>query len=106
MPSGHDDHGIENMFEDNELDANAGEAIVGAYKHSCSFITIDPARAVWQVQGGFNGTDYNGLTYGQVKEGRLHAGSSIDDLWPSMSNVDDAQQFVADMIAASARLTT
>lgn len=67
---------------------------------------IDPDRALWQVQGGFSDTDYNGLTYAQVKEGRSRAGASIDDLWPSMTNVDDAQQFVADMIAASARLTT
>lgn len=40
MPEGHDNHGIEDMFEDNELDVNAGEAIISAYKHSCSFITV------------------------------------------------------------------
>lgn len=67
---------------------------------------IDPDRALWQVQGGFSNTDYNGLTYKQAKEGRSRAGVGIDDLWPSLSNVDDAQQFIADMISASARLTT
>jgi hypothetical protein len=66
---------------------------------------IDPDRVLWQVQGGFSNTDYNGLTYQQVKEGRSRAGATIDDLWPDMKNVDDAQQFIAEMIQASTRLT-
>jgi hypothetical protein len=66
---------------------------------------IDPDRAMWQVQGGFNNSDYAGLTYKQVKEDRSRAGKKLTDLWPSFANVDDSQQFVADMINASARLT-
>lgn len=67
---------------------------------------IDPDRALWQVQGGFNGTDYAGLTYTQVKNGQSRAGATIDDLWPDLGNPDDAMQFVADMVNAAARLTT
>ena len=67
---------------------------------------IDPDRALWQMQGGFNNTDYNGLTYTQVKNGQSRAGLTIDDLWPDLGNPDDAMQFVADMVNASARLTT
>ena len=67
---------------------------------------IDPDRALWQVQGGFNNTDYNGLTYTQVKNGQSRAGLTIDDMWPDLGNPDDAMQFVADMVNAAARLTT
>ncbi|PJM72344.1 hypothetical protein CS006_10430 [Bifidobacterium primatium] len=66
---------------------------------------VDPSRTLWQVQHGFSNTDFNGLTYKQVMEGRSRAGMTIDDLWPDLSDVDDAQQFIADMIAASGRLT-
>ena len=65
-----------------------------------------PTGALWQVQGGFNNTDYNGLTYTQVKNGQSRAGLTIDDLWPDLGNPDDAMQFVADMVNAAARLTT
>lgn len=52
IPDNQDNHGVEDMFDDNELDVNAGEAIVSAYKHSCSFITVaadpeDPDRIVF-----------------------------------------------------------
>lgn len=67
---------------------------------------VDPDRALWQVQGGFSDTDFNGLTYSQVKNGQSRAGKTINDLWPSLRNLDDAQQFIADMIGTSARLTT
>lgn len=67
---------------------------------------LDPDRALWQVQGGFNNTDFNGLTYAQVKAGQSRAGMTINDLWPDVSNIDTAQQLVADMIQSSARLTT
>ncbi|TPF96861.1 hypothetical protein EP30_05455 [Bifidobacterium sp. UTCIF-39] len=66
---------------------------------------LDPDRALWDLQGGFNNTDYAGLTYQQVKEGRARSGVTMADLWPDLSNVDDAQQFIADMIATSGRLT-
>lgn len=67
---------------------------------------IDPDRVLWQQQGGFADTDFNGLTYTQTKSGRNRAGKTIRDLWPSFSDLDDAQQFIADMIGTSARLTT
>lgn len=66
---------------------------------------VEPDRVLWQQQHGFSDTDFNGLTYQQVKEGRSRAGMTIDDLWPSLTDVDDAQQFIADMIATAGRLT-
>ncbi len=66
---------------------------------------LEPERVLWQVQGGFANTDYNGLTYSQVMAGQARSGATIDDLWPSFSNVDDAQQFITDMIRTGARLT-
>ena len=66
---------------------------------------VDPERVLWQVEHGFSNTDFNGLTYQQVMEGRARSGVTIDDLWPPLDNIDDAQQFIADMIAASGRLT-
>ena len=58
---------------------------------------LEPERVLWQVQGGFSNTDYNGLTYSQVMAGQARSGATIDDLWPSFSNIDDAQQFITDM---------
>lgn len=66
---------------------------------------LEPERVLWQVQGGFANTDYNGLTYSQVMAGQARSGATIDDLWPSFSNIDDAQQFITDMIRTGARLT-
>lgn len=66
---------------------------------------LEPERVLWQVQGGFSSTDYNGLTYSQVMAGQARSGATIDDLWPSFSNIDDAQQFITDMIRTGARLT-
>jgi hypothetical protein len=66
---------------------------------------IEPDRALWQVQGGFNDSDYAGLTYGEVKAGKSKAGMTIEDLWPSFDNLDDAQQFISDMISTGSRLT-
>ncbi|MCF2705822.1 EndoU domain-containing protein [Arcanobacterium haemolyticum] len=67
---------------------------------------VDPDRALWQVQGGFNDTDFAGLTYQQVQEGRSLAGKTIDDLWPDITNLDTAQQLAAEMMNAAARLQT
>lgn len=66
---------------------------------------LEPERVLWQVQGGFANTDYNGLTYSQVMAGQTRSGATIDDLWPSFSTIDDAQQFITDMIRTGARLT-
>ena len=35
---------------------------------------VDPERVLWQVEHGFSNTDFNGLTYRQVMEGRSRAG--------------------------------
>lgn len=67
---------------------------------------IDTDRVLWETRHGFADTDYNGVTYTQAKTGRNKAGVTLDDLWPSMSNVDDAQQFIADMISNSLRMQT
>lgn len=66
---------------------------------------VDTDRALWKVRGGFNNTGSPGLTFTQVKNDRSRAGYTMDDLWPAMGNVDDAQQFIADIIMAGARLT-
>lgn len=66
---------------------------------------INPDRVLWQVQGGFNNSDYAGLTFNEVQAGQSRAGKTIEDLWPDLKNLDDAQQFIADMITNSARLT-
>ena len=67
---------------------------------------IDLRRALRQVQGGFSNTDFNGLTYKQVISGEVHSGMTIWDLLPDITNVDTAQQLVADMIHSVTRLTT
>ncbi|MEE8739037.1 MAG: hypothetical protein SOI66_09060 [Bifidobacterium sp.] len=69
------------------------------------FDLIDPDRTLWQVQRGFNDSDYAGLTYQEVQAGKSRAGKTIADLWPSFDDLDDAQQFIADMISAGSRLT-
>lgn len=38
--SGDDTMGVNDLFEDNQLDVATSELIVSAYKHSCSFLTI------------------------------------------------------------------
>lgn len=66
---------------------------------------IEPERVLWEQQGGFANTDFNGLTYEQVMSGQSHTGLTIDDLWPDLGNIDDVQQLIADMISTSGRLT-
>jgi hypothetical protein len=66
---------------------------------------LDPDRALWKVQGGFNNTSSPGLTFKQVKNGQSRSGFIVSDLWPRLNNPDDAMQFIADMIEMSARLT-
>ncbi|NEG96004.1 hypothetical protein GFD17_04360 [Bifidobacterium sp. SMB2] len=65
----------------------------------------DPDRTLYRMAGGFNGTDYNGLNYEQTINRQSRAGMTIDDLWPSLKDVDDAMQWAADMVRASARYT-
>lgn len=66
---------------------------------------FDPDRALWSVLKGFSDTDFNGLTFRQVKNGYSRAGMSINDLWAKMplNNLDDMQQFMADMMHTASR---
>ncbi|PLS30093.1 ADP-ribosyltransferase exoenzyme [Bifidobacterium margollesii] len=65
----------------------------------------DPDHTLYRMVGGFNHTDWNGLNYTQLRDGRSRAGLTVDDLWPSLRNPDDAMQWAADMVRASARYT-
>lgn len=67
---------------------------------------VDFDRVLWQTVHGVANTDYPGLKYRDVKSGSNKFGVTMDDLWPSMDNVDDAQQFIGDMISAALRSQT
>jgi hypothetical protein len=67
---------------------------------------VDFDRVLWQSVHGVANTDYPGLKYRDVKSGSNKFGVTMDDLWPSMDNVDDAQQFIGDMISAALRSQT
>lgn len=67
---------------------------------------VEPDRVLWQQMKGFSDTDFNGLTYKQVVAGQSRAGLTIENLWPDLSNLDDVQQLISDMIMTSTRLTT
>lgn len=67
---------------------------------------VDFDRVLWQTVHGVANTDYPGLKYRDAKSGNNKFGVTMDDLWPNMDNVDDAQQFIGDMIAAALRSQT
>lgn len=67
---------------------------------------VDFDRVLWQTVHGVANTDYPGLKFRDVKSGSNKFGVTMDDLWPSMANIDDAQQFIGDMIAAATRAQT
>lgn len=67
---------------------------------------VDFDRVLWQTVHGVANTDYPGLKFRDVKSGSNKFGVTMDDLWPSMDNVDDAQQFIGDMISAALRSQT
>ena len=64
---------------------------------------VDFDRVLWQTVHGVANTDYPGLKFRDVQSGSNKFGVTMDDLWPSMDNVDDAQQFVGDVISAALR---
>lgn len=71
-------------------------------------ITAD--RAVWQMEGGFNNTDFMGLHYKDVipdENGAVHnnAGRTIDDLWPTFADEEQALEYVQNLIQTVGRLT-
>lgn len=65
----------------------------------------DPDHTLYRMVGGFNDGDWNGLNYTQLKNGQSRAGLTVNDLWPSLTNMDDAMQWAGDMVRASARYT-
>ena len=67
---------------------------------------VDFDRVLWQTVHGVANTDYPGLKFRDVKTGNNKFGVTMNDLWPSMDNVDDAQQFIGDMISAALRSQT
>lgn len=71
-------------------------------------VSVDANRAVWQIEGGFANTDFNGLTYKQVMAGQSRAGKTIDDLWPSFTRDDymKAYQYASQIVSVTARITT
>lgn len=71
-------------------------------------VTAD--RAVWQMEGGFNNTDFMGLHYKDVipdENGAVHnnAGRTIDDLWPTFADEEQALEYVQNLIQTVGRLT-
>ncbi|OTA27237.1 hypothetical protein B9G54_01580 [Alloscardovia macacae] len=64
---------------------------------------LDPDRALWQIMSGFNDSDFAGVTYKQVKEGRTRSGRSMEELWAKVpwDSLEDAQQVLADLMRAS-----
>lgn len=65
-------------------------------------------RAAWQVFGGFNDTDFAGLKFSDVINGRAKSGMTMQDLWAKKTaGYDDAQweQLAKDIINSTTRLT-
>lgn len=72
--------------------------------------TITADRAVWQMEGGFNNTDFMGLRYRDVipdENGvvRNRAGRSIDELWPTFTDEEQAFGYVRNLVQTVGRLT-
>lgn len=67
---------------------------------------LESDRVVWQIEGGYADTDFNGLTYKQVKNGQSKAGKTIDDLWPTFgSDETKAYHYASEIVRVAARLT-
>lgn len=69
-------------------------------------VSCDEDEVLYRQVGGFNHTNWNGLNYADLAAGNSRAGLTVDDLWPDLETVDDWQQFIAEMIGRSTRLTT
>ena len=62
------------------------------------------------MEGGFNNTDFMGLHYKDVipdENGAVHnnAGRTIDDLWPTFADEEQALEYVQNLIQTVGRLT-
>lgn len=65
-------------------------------------------RAAWQVFGGYNDSDFVGLKFTDVINGRARSGVTMQDLWASKTaGYDDDQwaRLAKDIINSTARLT-
>lgn len=71
-----------------------------------SYGLVDVNQALWETQSQLVNERYIGMRYQDAISGHTKYGVTIQDLWPSMENIDDAQQFIADMMFNSARLQT
>lgn len=71
-----------------------------------SYGLIDVNRALWKTQSKLINERYIGLRYQDALSGNNQYGITMADLWHSMENIDDAQQFIADMMRNGARLQT
>ncbi len=67
---------------------------------------LDPSEVLYRMNGGFSGTDWNGLNYSDLVAGCSKAGLSVDSLWPELKTIDDWQQLIGDMVSTSAGLMT
>ncbi len=67
---------------------------------------IDTERALWETQTGLINSKYVGLRYRDLANGTSGYGVTFDSLWPELGDVDNAQQFIADMMRNAARLQT
>ena len=98
---------IANDYYRNVRDAWAEAADIQLPAYTESQVTSD--RALWQVAGGFNSTDFAGLKFTDVINGRSHAGLTMDDLWAMKTQgYGDADWagLAKDIINATTRLTT
>ncbi|KFI65750.1 hypothetical protein BCUN_0245 [Bifidobacterium cuniculi] len=71
-----------------------------------SYGLVDVNSALWETQSQLVNERYIGMRYQDAINGHTKYGVTMQDLWPSMENIDDAQQFIADMMRNSARLQT
>ncbi|KFI50021.1 hypothetical protein BBIA_2154 [Bifidobacterium biavatii DSM 23969] len=70
---------------------------------------VSADRAFWQIMGGYNDTDFNGLTFTQVVNHQSHAGMTMDDLWALKTDgygEDEWMNLAADIVGVTARLTS
>lgn len=84
--------------------AEATGASLPAYKDA----QVSSDRAAWQIFGGYNDSDFMGLKFKDVVNGRARSGMTMDDLWArKTAGWDDGDwaELAHDLINTTARLT-
>ena len=71
-----------------------------------SYGLVDTERALWETQTQLINDRYIGLRYRDLAGGTNKYGVTFDDLWNAMDTIDDAQQFITDMMRNAARAQT